>query len=659
MLGGYMNNQMKELTLRGIILGFLITLIFMAANLYLGLKVGMTVASSIPAAVISMAVLRHFKDSNILENNLVQTQASAAGTLSCIIFTLPSLILIGYWNDFNYWQTFFISISGGILGVLLTIPLRKVLVVQSELPYPEGIAAAEILKAGESGEEGKNIHYIGIGGILSSAISFITSGLKLLTDSASYWFKIKYSIFQLPFGFSLALVGAGYLIGIGVAIVMMLGTLINWSLIVPILTYFNPMDVNQYSTIEAYATEIWSTRVRIMGVGMIGIGAVWTLCTLFIPTLKSIKISFKNPFSNIHTNGNDNDRDITPIYMILLFILLTSILLLNFYHIIAPLNLSFFWTIGLILIVVFLSVIVGFLISATCGYMAGILGSSSSPISSIAILSVLIISLTLFSITKFSVELSDPNLKSFFVALSLLAASVVVSVAGIANDNLQDLKTGQLVGATPANQQWVLMIGCLAGALILAPVLNILFFAYGFHGVMPRAGMDPNAVLNAPQANLMAVLAEGLFSHNINWKDLKIGIIVGLGVIILDKLLRTISNGKYSFPPLAFGMGIYLPPSVNVPIFFGAFLAWLVRRKITDGKKYEIVNKKGTLFASGLIVGESLMGIVVALAILISVYSGGSSTPFALQLWSSNTSSILTFIVFFSVLAYFYRKITK
>ncbi|MBN3860425.1 oligopeptide transporter, OPT family [Neisseriaceae bacterium PsAf] len=653
-----MHNQMKELTLRGLLLGFLITLVFMAANVYLGLKVGLTVASSIPAAVISMSVLRRFKDSNILENNLVQTQASAAGTLSSIIFVLPALLLVGYWNDFNYWQTFLICSSGGILGVLFTIPLRKVLVVQSELPYPEGIAAAEMLKAGEGGEEGKNVRYITIAGILAAMVSFVTGGLKLLNDSASHWFRIENSIFQLPFGFSLALVGAGYLIGIGVATVMVLGTLINWNVIVPILTYFNPMDVSQYSTIEAYATEIWSTRVRMMGVGAIGIGAVWTLCVLLVPMLKSIKVSFNSPSSHIQTKG-DTDRDIAPIYILLLFILLTSVLLLGFYHIIAPLNLSFFWTISLILIVVLLSVIIGFLVSATCGYMAGILGTSSSPISSIAILTVLIISLTLLVTTKLSIELSDPNLKSFFIALSLLSASVVVSVAGIANDNLQDLKTGYLVGATPAKQQWVLIIGCIAGALVLAPVLNMLFLAYGFHGLMPREGMDPNAALNAPQATLMAILAQGVFSHNMNWKDLNIGIVIGLGVILFDKLLRTISHGKYSFPPLAFGMGIYLPPSVNIPIFLGAFLAWLVRRKITDEKQYEIANKKGTLFASGLIVGESLMGILLALAILISVYNGGSATPFALNWWSGNMSSILTFIVFFSVLIHFYRKITK
>ncbi|MFH4354856.1 MAG: oligopeptide transporter, OPT family [Neisseriaceae bacterium] len=654
-----MDQQVREFTIRGLLLGFLITCVFMAANIYLGLKVGLTVASSIPAAVISISLLRHFKDNSILENNLVQTQASSAGTLSSIIYVLPGLLLVGYWNRFDYWSTFLLCVAGGLLGVLFTIPLRRVLVVESQLPYPEGLAAAEILKAGEKNSNAKDAAFITSGGILAAIVSFFTGGLKLLSESASYWFKFNHSIFQLPFGFSLALVGAGYLVGLEVATVMLIGTFFNWTVMLPILSALNPMELTSHTSISEYGMELWQTRIRMMGVGAIGVGAIWTLVSLMGPVLQSVKVTFRQLTSQKVTLSHLQHEDIEFKYIFILFMIAIVMLVGAFYRIIDPIGLSWLWLAGLTAVVVALSVVLGFLVSATCGYMAGVLGTSSSPISSVAILAILVVAGTLTLVWKLGLQQEAPDLKNFLIALSILATSVVISVAGIANDNLQDLKAGQIVGASPAKQEWVLIVGCIGGALVLAPVLNMLFLAYGFQGMPLKAGMDPSAQLAAPQASLISVLAQGAFFHQIDWLDLGIGAAMGLTVVLLDTLARKLSAGKISFSPLAFGMGIYLPPYINVPIFFGAVLSSLVRRRFKEKALCDQAHQRGMLFASGLIVGESILGILIAMAILVSSYFGGSTTPFALHWWGGKTAQTVGFIVFFLALVYFYRRVIR
>lgn len=653
-----MNNGVKEFTLRGLLLGTVITIVFMAANTYLGLKVGLTIASSIPAAVISMSLLRRFKNSNILENNLIQTQASAAGTLTSIIYVLPALLLVGYWVKFQYWETLLISASGGVLGVLFTIPLRRVLVVQSDLPYPEGLAAAEILKAGGDEGNGQGVNFIVSGSILAALLNFFTGGLKLFSDSASFWFRIKDAIFQLPLGFSFALVGAGYLVGIEVATVMLLGNFFNWDVLVPIVTSLNPMSMTDYHDIGAYGTHIWESRVRMMGAGAIGLGAIWKLCELTKPMILNMKKSIAKGSEFAGRLKEETDRDISAWLIGLLFIITVVSLIIIFYTLVEPARLPLFWLSALVIFVVFVSVFVGFLISATCGYMAGLLGTSSSPISSLSILTVLVVSLILWAATHISSTLADSSLKHFYIALALLATSVVTSVAGIANDNLQDLKAGRLVGATPAKQEWILIFGCIAGALVLAPVLNTLYQAYGFAGLPLGPAMDPNAVLNAPQAHLMADLSQGVFEGTLRWQDLGLGVVLGIVIMGVDKLVYTLSNGRFSFPLLAFAMGIYLPPAINMPLFFGAIIAFIIKKRTVGEARYKIVNKRGILFSSGLIVGESLMGVFLAGAILISAHFGGNGSPFAVKSWSEPTSQWVGFGVFVAVLIYCYHKIT-
>lgn len=660
-------NEIKEITLRGTILGFVITAIFTAANVYLGLKVGMTVASSIPAAVISMGLLRNFKGSNILENNLVQTQASSAGTLTSIIYVLPGLLMVGFWSHFQFWTTFLLCSLGGVLGVLFSIPLRNVLIVQSQLPYPEGVAAASILMAGDKSSS-RDIGLIFSGGILAATVNFMTEALKIFVDKAGLWFNIKSAIFQIPFGFSLALVGAGYLIGIGVSTVMLVGVAFNWGVLVPIMTSLNPIDPSTFHSISEYASKLWYSRTRMIGVGTLGVGAIWTLVSLSKPLFQSVILTSRR-VSGIADSSfgpvKPTLEDIAPRYILVLIAIMMMLLIATFYYIISPHVMNFSWMIVLILASVFLSVIFGFLVSATCGYMAGLLGTSSSPISSLAILAVLIISGVLMTLWHLGLSKVSPELKPFLIALSIFSTSVVVSIAGIANDNLQDLKTGQLVGASPANQEWVLIFGCIGGALVTAPVLDMLYSAYGFQGgFMPREGMDPSAALAAPQATLISVLAKGMFSHDLDWQDLNIGIMLGVIVMIIDKLVQKLSHNKLAFPPLAFGMGIYLPPQAIMPMFFGSLIATLTLKQLKgtdqdkkDKKKFaDLIKHKGVLFSSGLIVGESLMGIVIAMIILFSVSRGGSAEPLALHL-NGILVNILTVFAFGFSLYYFYKKI--
>lgn len=609
-----MNNPtaLRELTLRGMILGALITVVFTASNVYLGLKVGMTFASSIPAAVISMAVLKMFQGSNILENNMVQTQASSAGTLSSVIFVIPALLMMGYWQSFPFWQTLLICISGGILGVIFTVPLRNVMVVKSDLPYPEGVAAAEILKAGdESDNKDSGIKEIVSGGLLAASVSFLTNGLRVVADGASYWFKGGNAIFQVPMGFSFALLGAGYLVGMMGGIAMLVGTLFTWGVAVPYFTATTPMPAD--ADMVSFATGLWKGNVRFIGVGTIAIAAIWTLLVLFKPMVQGMSQAFRALKDPSMQSLERTAQDLSPktmIYTVLASIALIIVALVSFLQ---PVGLSMELAFLLVVVCTILAVVVGFLVAAASGYMAGLVGSSSSPISGIGIISIVIISVILMMVGNAAGLMETADGQRFLTALTIFTASIVFCVSTISNDNLQDLKTGYLVKATPWRQQFALIIGCIVGALVITPVLEILYHAYGFAGAMPREGMDAAQALSAPQATIMMTISNGIFSNSLEWTYILVGV----------------------------AFGIYLPPVVNVPLIIGATLSWLVNRHIKryakrSGKDVEATSKKaeryGTLFAAGLIVGESLVGVLLAFVIAGSVTSGGSDAPLALNL---------------------------
>ncbi|MFW8565880.1 OPT family oligopeptide transporter [Orrella sp. 11846] len=665
-----------ELTLRGIVLGALITLIFTASNVYLGLKVGMTFASSIPAAVISMALLGFFKNSNILENNIVQTQASAAGTLSAVIFVLPALLMMGYWQNFPLFQTTMICLCGGILGVIFTIPLRRTLVVKSDLPYPEGVAAAEILKAGheevprdKTARQSRSVHDILSGAVWAGFFSLLTSGLRVASDSYSTWIHAGRVVFQLPLGLSFALVGAGYLVGIGAGIALLTGVILSWGIAVPWLMLLTS-ETQNLDTI-ALAQQLWVEKVRLIGAGMIAIAAIWTLITLMKPMIEGLRISFSAfKQTTFQTEENRLDTDLSPKTLLIITTITVVLLAGTFYTFVDESNLSSFIAWTLVLTGTFLSVIIGFLVAAACGYMAGLVGSSASPISGIAVIAILVSSLTYLGIGQLHQILDDPQTIHFLTALALFCTAVVIAVAAISNDNLQDLKTGLLVHATPWRQQVALLIGCAVGAVAIPPILNTLYDAYGFIGNLPREGMDPTQALAAPQASLMITIADGLFNRTIDWTYILIGIAVGIGAISIDILLRR--NTRFKLPPLAIALGLYLPPDVATAMFMGSLVSWWTITQTqhhcqkngldehsTLGELGKI-ERKGTLFASGLIVGESLVGVVLAMIIVASVTTGGSDAPLSIvSKGFESTANIIGLVAFIGMLILFARRLLK
>ena len=647
--------NVRELTLRGMVLGALITVVFTASNVYLGLKVGLTFASSIPAAVISMAVLKFASGSNILENNMVQTQASAAGTISSVIFVLPGLLMAGYWAGFPFWQTTLLCTAGGILGVIFTIPLRYAMVVKSDLPYPEGVAAAEILKVGShsetAGGEGSGIREIVAGGLLAGLFGLLSNGLRVISDSASYWFKSGNAVFQLPMGYSLALLGAGYLVGLTGGIAILIGIAFAWGGAVPWFTATTPMPDGMDMT--SFAMSLWKNKVRFIGAGTIGIAAIWTLITLLKPTIEGMKQSFRTLSGNATVSTARIEQDLSPQAMIFITLGMMVLLGFSFYHFIdaATIPSGIAWL--LVVVCVLLTVIIGFLVAAACGYMAGLVGSSSSPISGIGIISIIIISLVLLLIGESGGLFADAANRQFLLALTLFCGTAVVSVASISNDNLQDLKTGYLLQATPWRQQVALIIGVVVGAIVVAPVLQLLYQAYGFPDAMPRAGMNPAQAMSAPQATLMTSITQGIFEHKLQWQYILSGVAIGVALIVVDVLLKKTSRGRRRLPVLAVGMGIYLPPSINMPIIVGAFLAAFLRSRIRSRygadseKRVAAADRIGTLFAAGLIVGESLIGVILAFIIVVSVTNGGSDAPLAIPLENWGTTAAWLGLAFF------------
>ncbi len=668
----------RELTVRGLLLGALLTIVFTASNVYLGLRIGLTFASSIPAAVISMAALRAF-GGGILENNMVQTQASAAGALSSVIFVLPGLVMIGYWQGFPFWPVLAICGAGGMLGVLFTIPLRRALVTGSALPYPEGTAAAEVLRAG-SGEAGHNagaesgLRALVTGSAVSAGFSLLSGGLRVLGDSASLTFALGGAVFRLSTGFSLALVGAGYLVGIVGGLAMLLGAALSWLVAVPVLTALTPRPAGV--DIVSFATGIWSHKVRLIGAGTIAIAAVWTLLTLIGPVAAGLRVAFRAGRQQPGASDTQTDRDLSPRAIGMLGAVLLACLLAAFG--------AFLWydpassgshatVFGIAIICVVFCVLFGFLVAAACGYMAGIVGSSASPISGIAIVAVLLVSLLLLILDASGLlpAAFDANGRRLAIGSVLFVTSAVLASATISNDNLQDLKTGQLVGATPWRQQVALLAGCVVGAAVIAPVLNLLYHAYGFAGALPRPGMDPTRALAAPQALLLSTLARGIFLHQLDWTMVLIGVALGALLVGVDGLLR---RGGRSLPVLAVGIGLYLPPTVSVTLVVGAVLSWAINRALSRraasasasagpalarmpaDPMSEATQRRGVMLASGFIVGESLMGVAIAAVI------GGADSENALALVGPGFNAAATWLgagAFVLVCAGFARTVLR
>ena len=646
-----------ELTFRGLVLGVVITLIFTAANVYFGLKAGITFSTSIPAAVISMAILRAFQNATIQENNIVQTVASAAGTLSAIIFVLPGLVIVGWWTGFPFWTSFAICAAGGVLGVMYTIPLRRALVTDSDLPYPEGVACAEVLKvgSGQGGHDaseavetsGAGLKAVVWGSVVSAGFYVVVQTRIFASDVAQYFFvgRSRASATGFDFALSFALLAIGHLVGLSVGIAMLVGALIGWGWGVPHFTMLHPAA----GAAAALAQQGWSGSVRYVGAGAIAVAAIWTLATLVKPVIAGL--AGARAASRVRKAGQAdtlprNERDI-PIGMVgivsLVCLLPIAWLFWNFATTSGLGSHALLLTVGGVVFVA----IMGFLVSTVCGYMAGLIGSSNSPLSGIGILVVVVAALLLVVSVK---TVMDASAGQALVAFALFVTAVVFAVASIANNNLQDLKTGQLVDATPSAQQWALVIGVVAGALIIPPVLDLLQNAYGFLGA---PGVDPSRALPAPQAGLISALAQGVIQNNIDWGLIGLGAAIGATTIVVDQLLR-VSTKSMRIPPLAVGLGIYLPTSTTLMVVVGAVIGWWFNSRADRAPKPEATKQLGVLLASGLIVGESLLGVVFAAVVAFS----GNAAPIALVGEGFGTASIwIGGVVFAATTVVLYRWI--
>jgi putative OPT family oligopeptide transporter len=609
-----------QLTVRAVVLAIVLAMILAAANTYLGLFAGMTIASAIPAAVVSMAVLRVLGGSTILENNIVQTGASAGSSIaSGVIFTIPALVILGHWVDFQYLWVLAIAGLGGILGVFFSVPLRRALIVDQGLAFPEGKAAAEVLKTGENPAEGvKILGFAAFGGGFAKLAA--ASGFRLFPDVASVsgWMGGKW-LGYYGTNLSPALLGVGYIVGLNVGVLVLIGGMISWNVAIPVYAAFF-LDGNPQlaATVAAGSAEdaayaIWSAQIRYLGVGAMLVGGVWALISIRTSLVSGIKSGLAAARAGAGRVIAHTEQDL-PMNGILIGTLLFTLPLFALYQTIVG-------SIAVSLPMTIIMIVAGFLFCSVSAYMAGLVGSSNNPVSGITICTILFASLVLLLLMGKGAALGP--------VAAIMIGAVVCCAACIGGDNLQDLKCGYIVGATPWKQQVMLAIGAASSALVMAPVLNLLLKAYGI-GVPTPEHPDP---LIAPQATLMASVAKGMFGGHLPWGMISIGAAIGIAVIAWDLWLKR-RGSEFRAPVLAVAVGIYLPLELAVPIFAGGLLAWLVEKKLGvhgETPEAERAKRNGMLFAAGLITGEALMGIFIAIPIVTSGRADVLALPAGLQ----------------------------
>ncbi len=606
--------SLPEITPKAVMLSVLLAAVLAGANAYLGLFAGMTVSASIPAAVVSMAVLRLFRQSNILENNIVQTAASSGEALAAgVIFTIPGLVLLGYWESFDYWQTVTVSLVGGVLGVLFTIPLRRALIVHARLRFPEGVATAEVLKVGaaSAAHGGAPVRLLLGAAALGGGYKFAEGGFKLWSESLEGAFQLGRSTLYGGLNLSPALLAVGYIIGLNTALVVFLGGAIGWLVLLPLHQAMVPPPDALTGVAAAKAT--WSGQIRYIGIGAMLVGGVWTLIQIRGPILQSLQqlmaLYRTRDASRARGELPRTERDAGVLWLVGLTVA-SLIPMLMLYR--GLLGQSLVGGVGLTL----LMVVTAFLFSAVAGYMAGLVGSSSNPVSGVTIATIMLASLLLLGI------MGQGNPAG--PAAALLVGAVVCCAAAMGGDNMQDLKTGHLVGATPWKQQVMQVIGVATGAVVIVPVLSLLQAKYGI-GEVTEAHPHP---LSAPQATLMAKLANGVFGGSLPWHLLVVGMLLGVAVILLDTR-QARRQAELRFPVLAVALGMYLPLKLSATILLGGCLAEWVRRGRSESAAS--TEDRGLLCAAGLVTGEALVGILLALPVaLSSVWPGLSGDPFQL-----------------------------
>jgi putative OPT family oligopeptide transporter len=625
--------SLAEITIKAVVLGVVLSVVLAAANAYLGLFAGMTVSASIPAAVVSMGVLRLFRRSNILENNIVQTAASAGESLAAgVIFTLPALVIMGTWDSFSFKWVAIIAGFGGVLGVLFTIPLRRSLIVEDKLKFPEGIATAEVLETGQEG--GKGVLCIAKAAIASGLFKVGAGALGLWPEAVEGAKAIGGSIAYFGSNLSPALLSVGYIVGLNIAVLIFIGGFCNWLIAIPICAALQGRPAEAETVVE-WAHQIWSSQTRYIGVGGMLVGGLWTIFHMRTSLLSGITSGLKayRDMTGGQTDIARTEKDM-PMKWILILIIGSVVPLYLLYQV-------FVQQVHVSLTMAAIMLVTGFVFSAVAGYMAGLVGSSNNPISGVTIATVLVSSLLLVVLMGSGAR-NGP-------AAAIIIGSVVCCAAAIAGDNMQDLKAGYIVKATPWKQQVMQLVGTVSAALVLAPVMMLLQEAYGFAG---QADAGPKA-LPAPQANLMASVAKGVFEGGLPWNYVYMGMVVAAGVIALDLYLQK-KGSSFRTPVLAVAIGFYLPFELSVPIFAGGLIHQVLRsynkKRNRHTEEVEGSSRSGLLFASGLITGEALMGILMAIPIVIL-----AKKDISLPLWEMPMGSLVGIVLLVGVAYWLYR----
>lgn len=606
----------RELTVRVIILSVILTILLATSNAYLALKIGMLTSASIPAAILSMGILRFFKNSTPLENNLVQTAASAGEAVAGgIVYTIPALIMIHYWFEFSYWQNFWIALLGGVLGVLFSIPLRSFLVTDKNLPFPEGVAIAEILKTSTEKK-----HFIALiqGSALGGLIELFQTGFKVIASQWQSWWSFGHTIVGGGVGFSSTLIGAGYLIGFDVALSILLGAVLSWIIGVPVMSQFYSDAVSHMAVSEA-AAYLWSDKLRYVAIGTMLTAGIGTMFSLVRPVVKQMRKSWeKLPQVAADSHLKDIPWRINKVGMIA-----AGVGLGIFFWYVFPIHalhlstLESYIIIGIALLYVF---IIGFVFSGITGYFSGLVGVSASPGSSVIIAGMLLIGFILLSLFQFLI--TDPWTDKQTIAaeaIAIIIGSIITGIACIANDNIQDLKVGYILRAAPWKQQIMLLLGVVVAALVIPPIMQILFEVYGIGDILPHPGMDPTQSLPAPPAAMMAALTQAVFSHHLPWNFLLTGVVIALILIMSLKAFKNYAPHSLlqRLSILSIGIGMYLPLSSSVPLFFGGLISYLCAKNLKKNNQPEAQKQKMTLFACGLVAGSAIMDVILAVPFAI------------------------------------------
>ena len=612
---------LPQLTVKAIVLGVILSAVLAGANAYLGLFAGLTVSASIPAAVISMAVLKLFKESNVLENNIVQTSASAGESLAAgVIFTMPALVILNYWDAFDYLWVSVIAGLGGLLGVLFTVPLRRSLIVEQKLAYPEGAATAEVLLVGASPSQ--SAKYLAWAAIVGALVKLAETGLRLWSGTAQAATYLGQStIAYVGTNLSPALMGVGYIVGLNIAVLVFVGGAISWYFAIPIYASFfldsDPQLAAQFAAgvpAADLAFAIWTTKIRYLGVGAMLVGGVWALISMRSSLVSGVRSGLARRKAAADGGYDHTDHD-APMNWVLIGIAVFIVPIFVVYQTIVG-------ALGVALAMTLIMIVAGFLFSSVAAYMAGLVGSSNNPISGITIATILVTSLLLLWLMGGGAAAGP--------AAAIMVGAVVCCAAAIGGDNMQDLKAGYILGATPWRQQLMQAVGVLSAVLVMAPILNLLLMAYGIGAPTDE---QPNALL-APQATLMASVAQGVFGAGLPWGMVAAGALIGIAIIIVDEQLKR-RGAAWRAPVLAVAVGIYLPLELSVPIFAGGLIAhFAARRNAAAGPEVAATRQRhGILFAAGLITGEALIGIFMAVPIVLSGNPDVIALPVTVPTW--------------------------